>query len=73
MKRIIVVLISLAVLYLGSYAWFRWTHIERWERDQQDYVIFPQQAPVLYYLYRSLSYVDARLTGMRFHFGPHRE
>ena len=57
--------------YIGSYAWFRSSHVERRDRDGRDYVIFPQQ-PALYYLYRPLTYFDARVTGMRFHIGPHR-
>ena len=71
MKRSLFILLALVVIYVGSYAWFRSAHIERWDRDGRDYVIFPQQ-PALYYLYRPLTYFDARLTGMRFHIGPHR-
>ena len=70
MKRPRFVLLVLMLIYLGSYAWFRATHVERWYRDEQEYVIFPRQ-PALYYLYRPLTYFDARLTGMRFHIGPH--
>jgi hypothetical protein len=70
-KRLLLILVVLLVAYMGSYAWFRSAHVERWDRDGRDYVIFPQQ-PALYYLYRPLTYLDARLTGMRFHIGPHR-
>ena len=71
MKRFTGSLILLVALYLGTYLWFRVTHVERWERDNQDYVIFPRSM-VLYYFYRPLTYLDAKATGMRFHIGPHR-
>lgn len=71
MKRSLLMLVVLVVVYLGSYVWFRSAYTERWDRDGRDYVIFLQQ-PALYYLYRPLTYLDARLTGMRFHIGPHR-
>ena len=70
-KRLFLILVVLVIAYIGSYAWFRSSHVERWDRDGRDYVIFPQQ-PALYYLYRPLTYFDAQLTGMRFHIGPHR-
>ncbi len=66
------VLAILMILYLGSYAFFRTANAEIWERDGQTYVIFPQDQPVFYYAYRPLTYIDAALTGMRFHIGPHR-
>jgi hypothetical protein len=71
-KRAAFIVLCLAVVYLGSYAWFRSVHVERWDHDGRDYVIFPPQMSALYYVYRPLSYVDGRLTGMRFHMGPHR-
>lgn len=71
MKRILITAVMLLVIYVGSYVCFRAMHIERWDRDGRDYVIFPQ-SPVVFYLYRPLTYVDAQLTGMRFHIGPHR-
>jgi len=63
-------LVVLMIIYIGSYLWFRSGHMERWDHDGRDYIIFPQ--PALYYLYRPLTYLDARLTGMSFHIGPHR-
>lgn len=71
-KWIVFTSICAAALYVGSYAWFRSSHVQRWEHDARDYLIFPEEAPALYYLYRPLTYVDARVTGMRFHIGPHR-
>ncbi len=71
MKRALIAIAILLVAYVGSYVCFRATHVERWDRDGRDYVIFPQ-SPAVYYLYRPLTYLDARLTGMRFHIGPHR-
>jgi hypothetical protein len=46
-KRSLLILLVLVLIYVGSYAWFRSAHIERWDRDGRDYVIFPQQ-PALY-------------------------
>ena len=71
MKRIVTAALFLLAVYVGSYIWFRMTHIERWQRDGRDYVMFPK-SPTVYYLYRPLTIVDARVTGMRFHIGPHR-
>jgi hypothetical protein len=60
------------MMFVGSYIWLRTSDVERWDRNGHDYVILPQST-VVYYVYRPLIYVDAHLTGMRFHIGPHRE
>ena len=70
MKRALLTIVVLLLVYFGSYVWFRSMHVERWERDGREYVIFPQSTAV-YYLYRPLTYLDAQFTGMRFHIGPH--
>ena len=72
MRRPLAILVVLFIAYVASYAWFRSAHVERWDRDGRDYVIFPQKAAALYYIYRPLTYCDARITHMRFHIGPHR-
>jgi hypothetical protein len=72
MKVFFVALLVILTMYLGSYTWLRASHIERWHRDGHNYVILPQST-VVYYVYRPLTYIDAHLTGMRFHIGPHRE
>lgn len=59
-------------LYVLSYTWFRQSHTEIWERDGRAYVIFPTDKIYLYYLYRPLSYIDGKLTGIGFHIGPHQ-
>ncbi len=64
--------IVLILIYLGSYLFIRNSNVERWEKDQNDYVIYPQDKLYLYYLFRPLSYVDSKITGMRFHIGPHQ-
>lgn len=61
------------VVYVGSYLIFRSSHIQVWERNQQAYVIFPQDNLVWFYFYRPLTYIDGALTGMRFHIGPHQD
>lgn len=64
-------LIALA-FYLGGYLAFRQTRAETWSRDSRTYVIFPDGAGrVLYYLWRPLSYLDGRMTGMGAHIGVH--
>ena len=65
-------LLVLFLIYVASYAAFRQTYIEIWEKDKNAYVIFPTGAPYLYYAWRPLTYLDGEITGMRFHIGPHR-
>lgn len=73
MKRNILTAICILVLiYILSYAVFRQSNIEIWEKDKQAYVIFPADKVYLYYLFRPLSYLDGTITGMRFHIGAHR-
>jgi hypothetical protein len=70
MKRFFVIVLIVGAIYTGTYIRMRTSHVERWNRDGHNYVIFPQSR-LVYYLYRPLTYVDAHLTGMRFHIGPH--
>jgi hypothetical protein len=74
MGRFAFLLLVVLVLYAGSYAGFRQTSQEVWQRDGKTYVIFPSGGAgrALYYAWRPLSYADGALTGMRFHVGPHR-
>src|SRR5262249_38949277 len=65
-------IVVLAVIYVAAYAIFRQTRIEVWEKDKQASVIFPESAVWIYYAFRPLTLVDEKLTGMRFHIGPHR-
>lgn len=61
----------LAALYVGGYIRYREAHTESWERDEREYVIFPRDSLAWYYVYRPASYLDAKLTGVRSHMGPH--
>ena len=70
MKRFLVVVVLLAAVYVGTYMWLRTSHVEHWDRDGHNYVILPQSR-LIDYVYRPLTYIDAHLTGMRFHIGPH--
>lgn len=64
--------VIISVAYLLTYIALRQTHVEVWETDNKEYVIFPEDKAYLYYFYRPLTYVDASLTGMKFHIGAHR-
>jgi hypothetical protein len=70
----LVLLIALA-LYVGGYLAFRQARAETWAHDGRNYVIFPDgsEGRALYYLWRPLSYIDGRVTGMGAHIGPHRQ
>jgi hypothetical protein len=73
MPRVTRFIVIVLLLYIGAYIVFRQSHIEIWERDKQAYVIFPESyGRPLYYAWRPLSYLDAELTGMHHHIGPHR-
>jgi hypothetical protein len=62
----------LLVLYVMSYGWFRQTHREIWEKDKQEYLIFPSDKVYLYYFFRPIALLDGRITGMNFHIGQHQ-
>ena len=73
MSRVTGLLMIAILLYVGGYIAFRQTHVEVWERDKLAYVIFAEgYGRPLYYAWRPLSYLDAAMTGMRHHIGPHR-
>ena len=72
MKRLLPRVTWFLLLYLLSYLGLRVGLNQRWQQDGQDYVIFPQSPIAIYYIYRPLSWLDAKLTGQRFHIGPHR-
>jgi hypothetical protein len=57
--------------YLAAYGGFRATHMEMGPRDDRAYVIYPEGAVALYYLFRPMAYADAALTGVGSHLGPH--
>lgn len=69
MKRFI---IFVMLVYLAGYAVLRTTNAEVWDKDGETYVLFPKNPTAVYYAYRPLTYLDAALTGMRFHIGPHQ-
>lgn len=71
-KKFALALVCCAVIWALSYALFRVTHTEVWEKDGHSYVIFPKDAIALYYFYRPISYVDGAITGIGFHIGPHQ-
>lgn len=70
-RKIFILILIILIIYFSSYVLFRQTHTEIWEKDKMAYVIFPENK-ILYYIYRPLSIVDGKLTGMRFHIGQHQ-
>ena len=70
MKRALILLWVLCLIYIGSYMYVRSTYVEIWERDQNSYVLFPNT--FLYYFYRPASLIDAKVSGIRVHIGPHQ-
>ena len=63
----------LLVAYVAGYGVLRAANAEVWDRDGRTYVLFPADMPLLYHLYRPLSYADQAVTGTGAHIGPHRE
>ena len=71
MKKRLKIIGALTATYILSYLIFRNTNIEIWDKDGNQYVIFPKGQTWIYYLYRPLTYIDNKLTKMNFHIGPH--
>ncbi len=65
-RKVVLCLLVVVVLYVGTYVWFRSSHVEVWARDGKAYVIFPIKRQYVWYLYRPLTYLDAFLTGCAF-------
>jgi hypothetical protein len=73
MKSNLIKLTAASVLfYLVSYTAFRATHIEVWQKDGKQYLIFPKDQLWIYYFYRPITYLDSKLTKLQFHIGPHQ-
>jgi hypothetical protein len=70
-RNVIKAILILGLVYFLGYILIRQTKQEIWERDGKIYVIFPEDK-FLYYLYRPLSLIDEKVTGIRFHIGQHR-
>lgn len=70
MKRFLPLCAALSIAYVAGYIGYRQMHLERWDRDGREYVIFGSGAS--YYAFRPLSYIDQAATGVGAHIGPHR-
>jgi hypothetical protein len=70
-RKIFTITLFLFTIYILGYVLVRQTHQEIWERDGKNYVIFSEDK-ILYYLYRPLSLIDEKVTGIGFHIGQHR-
>lgn len=70
-RKILIAFAILLIIYVSGYVLVRQTHQEIWERDGKSYVIFPEDK-ILYYLFRPLTIVDEKITGINFHIGQHR-
>ena len=71
-KSTIISITILIFLYVLTYGLFRQSNIEIWEKDGKEYVIYPSDKIYIYYLYRPLSVIVNKLTGMNSHIGQHR-
>ncbi len=70
-RKMLITIVAVFILYIASYILFRQTHIEIWEKNKTAYVIFPDNK-IFYYMYRPISLVDGRITGMMFHINQHQ-
>ena len=70
-KHVIALPSGVLFIYLGAYLMLRFLFVAP-HTDGQQYVIFPEEKPILYYAFRPLSYADEHFTGMRSHLGPHQ-
>jgi len=73
MKKLIIIGTLIPILYVFSYIGFRYANVETWDKNGKNYVIFPQRFIALYYFYRPMSYIDAKVTGIGIHIGAHQE
>jgi len=71
-KKLGLLALWVAALYGASYALFRASNSEIWEKDGRRYVIFPKEQVALYYVFRPIAYIDGAITGIGFHIGPHQ-
>ena len=69
-RRVLIAVALAALVYLTAYVAYRATHVQVWERDNHPYVIFGSR--VSYYAFRPITYLDAAITGIGFHIGPHQ-
>ncbi|MDQ3635951.1 MAG: hypothetical protein ACR2MD_09240 [Aridibacter sp.] len=70
-RNLFISILTIVLLYFSGYIIFRQTNMEIWEEDENAYVIFPENK-ILYYVYRPVSLIDGKITGMRFHIGRHQ-
>lgn len=70
-RKFLIIFLLTAFFYIASYIFFRQTHIEIWEKNKTAYVIFPENK-ILYYMYRPISLIDNKITGMEIHIGQHQ-
>jgi hypothetical protein len=66
------ILVFLVAAYTAAYVTFRLLNTEVWAADGKSYVIFPADFAPVYYVFRPLSYLDAMVTGVGTHLGPHQ-
>jgi hypothetical protein len=64
--------VFIVAAYVAAYAAFRLLNTEVWEADGKAYVIFPADFTAIYFAFRPLSHLDAMLTGVGAHIGPHQ-
>lgn len=70
-NRSILALTVFLLAYCGAYFYIRSTRAEKWDQDGKTYVLFPN-SKIVWLAYRPLTMIDASLTDMNFHIGPHK-
>ena len=70
-QKVLIGMLIIFSLYFLGYIWLRQTHTEVWEKDGKVYLIFPEDK-ILYHIFRPISYIDGKITGVGFHIGQHR-
>lgn len=64
MKRFLRIALMAIMLYFVSYLVFRQQHIALSTRENKNYIIFPKDKLWIYYSFRSITYLDEKITGI---------
>jgi hypothetical protein len=71
MKRLLIALLIVFVLYITSYILLRSKWTQRTADNLRNEMIFPASVGWLHAIYSPLCLLDEKMSGMSFHIGPH--